>query len=74
MAQNIYNEDGKKYTLQEYFNKVNNKGLFQIKSKIFGNCITGTYEYIKGMLRKDLFSSCIQAIDTDEYGTIITIR
>lgn len=73
MMQNIYNEDGRKYTLREYFEKVNNEGLFKIESKIFGHCITGEYDYIKGMLRKDLFSACIQAIDANKYGTTITI-
>lgn len=72
--QNIYNEEGRKYTLSEYFKKVNNVGLFEITSKKYGHMITGTYDQILEGLRSVYFGACIQDINVDEYGTTLVLR
>ena len=72
----IYNKDGRKMTLSEYFKTLDDKsGVFEIKSlKNNETWLCGTYRKLREHLRKDLWCICLQGIEIDEYGTTLLVR
>lgn len=73
LRQELINQDGRKYTLMEFFKEFT-EGLFEICSIKNGHLITGTKEQIQAGLRSHLFGSCVQYIEVDEYGTTVYLR
>lgn len=77
----IYNADGRKMTLSEYFRTAKDKsGTFEVRSisKQFGFdngvLVCGTFDQCKSDLDKKFYGMCLQGIEVDKYGTSLLVR